>query len=109
MSNISLLFINKNRLGLSLVRLPDTFHLPISAAMKSKIPQFVADIGTIHSVQCVVMVVSFACAISLTQKLCDDNKIGSVRFSTHATAQFIGTALILYLMLSPELAISSYR
>jgi hypothetical protein len=91
------------------VRLPDTFYLPISTAMKSHIPQIVASSSAIHTVQGVVMVISLALAISLTQKLCDDNKVGIVRFLTHSTVQAIGGAVILYLMLSPELPLSSYR
>lgn len=99
-----------NRLGLSLVRLPDTFYLPVSDGMKSKIPQFVASSNVIHSLQTGVMLCSFVAAVSLLQKLCDDNKIGFVRFGTHAALQAIGTALALYLMLSPELqSFSDYR
>ncbi|KAL9190297.1 hypothetical protein ACHAXT_007508 [Thalassiosira profunda] len=101
--------LGMRELGLSLARLPETFYLPFSEEMKSGLPQFVADWGTIHAVQFVVMVTSFACTISLTQKLCDDNRIGPVRFGAHAAVQTIGTALILYLMLSPELPISAYR
>ena len=99
-----------NRLGLSLVRLPDTFYLPVSDGMKSKIPQFVASSNVIHSLQTGVMLCSFVAAVSLLQKLCDDNRIGPVRFGTHAALQAIGTALALYLMLSPELqSFSDYR
>jgi hypothetical protein len=97
------------RLGLSLVRLPDTFQLPISTTIKSNIPQFVASSSSVHVVQSVVMMASLIGAVSLTQKLCDDNKVGFVRYLAHATVQSIGAAAILYLMLSPELSISSYR
>jgi spore cortex formation protein SpoVR/YcgB (stage V sporulation) len=107
LNHISL--VHPKRLGLTLVRLPDTFYLPITETMKSRIPQFVASWDAIHSVQCIVMLVSFAGSLALTQKLCDDNRVGTVRFGTHAAVQAIGTAIILYLMLTPELAISSYR
>lgn len=94
------------RLGLTLVRLPSTFYMPISTDW---IPRAVASQGMIHGVQAVVMLVSFASSVSLTQKLCDDNHIGPVRFGSHAAVQFLGTALTLYLMLAPELEVSSYR
>ncbi len=94
-----------HRLGLSLVRLPDTFRLPITTAMKSSIPQFVASSSAVHAVQSVIIVTSLIGAISLTQKLCDDNKVGIVRYLAHATAQVVGAFVILYLMLSPELPI----
>ena len=77
--------------------------------MKANIPQFVASSGVVHAVQSVIMIASLAGAVSLTQKLCDDNKVGFVRHLAHATVQAMGTAAILYLMLSPELSISSYR
>ena len=77
--------------------------------MKANIPQFVASDSSIHGVQSVLMLVSFACSMALTQKLCDDNRIGPVRFGSHALIQGIGAFLTLYLMLSPEVAISAYR
>jgi len=98
--------LGMRELGLTLVRVPSTFYLPISTDW---IPQAVASQDLIHSIQVVVMLASFACSVALTQKLCDDNRIGPVRFGSHAAVQFIGTVLTLYLMLSPELAISSYR
>ena len=98
-----------HRLGLSLARLPDTFYLSIPPAFESKIPQFVANDNIIHSLQLGVILCSYVAAISLTQKLCDDNRIGIVRFGAHAAVQTIGTALVLYLLLSPEASISSYR
>ena len=73
------------------------------------IPRAVASQDLIHSIQAVVMLVSFACSVALTQKLCDDNRIGPVRFGSHSAVQFLGTAVTLYLMMSPELAVSSYR
>lgn len=96
-----------HRLGLSLVRLPDTFDLPISSTMKSSIPQFAASSGAVHAAQSVVMLVSLLGTLSLTQKLCDDNNVGFVRFLTHSTVQAVGTAVILYLMLTPEFPVSS--
>lgn len=89
------------------MRLPDTFDLPISTAITAHIPQFVASSGAVHAVQSAVMIASLAGAVSLTQKLCDDNKVGFVRFLTHATVQAVGAATISYLMSSPELSISS--
>ena len=77
--------------------------------MKSKIPQFAASTSTIHAIQCAVMMVSFVCTIALTQKLWDANIIGIVRYGTHVSVQVIGASIILYLMLSPEVAISAYR
>ena len=91
------------------MRLPGTFNLPISTAMKSNIPHIVASPGVVHSVQSVLMIASLVGACSLTQKLCDDNKVGLVRYLAHATVQIFGAAVVLYLMLSPELPISSYR
>lgn len=96
-------------LGLTLVRLPSTFGVHISDRLPSNIPQVVFDTSTIHIVQSVVMTASLWGALSLTQKLCDDNRVGTVRFGTHATVQVLGSILTLYLMLSPELMISSYR
>ena len=91
-----------HRLGLSLVRLPDTFHLPITTAMKSSIPQFAASSSAVHAAQSLIMMTSLIGAISLTQKLCDDNKVGIVRYLAHATVQVVGAFVILYLMLSPD-------
>ena len=96
-------------LGLSLVRLPSTFYVSLPETLSSRIPQFVASTSAIHITQACVMVISLMGALSLTQKLCDDNKIGIARFGAHATVQVIGAALVLYLMLSPELSISAYR
>ncbi|KAL7542286.1 hypothetical protein ACHAWF_007146 [Thalassiosira exigua] len=101
--------LGMQELGLSLVRLPSTFYLTLPEMIQSKIPQYAAGPAAIHSVQCFVMLVAFACAVSLTQKLCDDNRIGPVRFGTHVAVQAIGTALTLHLMMTPELSISAYR
>jgi len=101
--------IMSHRLGLTLARLPDTFYLHVPIDLQTKIPQFVGDIRLIHSLQCGVMLFSYVAALSLTQKLCDDNKIGVVRFGAHALVQTIGTFLTLYLLLSPEASISAYR
>ena len=101
--------ISSHRLGLTLARLPDTFYLPFAAEIKSKIPQFVAEWDTIHTVQSVVMVTGLFCTVALTQKLCDDNRVGPARFGAHTAVQMIGTFGILYLMMSPELSISAYR
>ncbi|KAL3763255.1 hypothetical protein ACHAWU_008958 [Discostella pseudostelligera] len=94
--------LGMQELGLSLVRLSDTFHLPITTAMKSSIPQFAASSSAVHAAQSLIMMTSLIGAISLTQKLCDDNKVGIVRYLAHATVQVVGAFDILYLMLSPD-------
>ena len=109
MPNVSYLYTHTHRLGLTLVRLPDTFYLQLPIDLQSKIPQFVGDIRLVHGLQCGVMLFSYVAALSLTQKLCDDNKIGAVRYGAHALVQTIGTVLTLYLLLSPEASISAYR
>lgn len=101
--------ISSPRLGLTLARLPDTFYLPFAAEIKSIIPEVVAEWDTVHTVQSVVMVTSLFCTVALTQKLCDDNRIGPARFGAHTAVQMVGTVGILYLMMSPELSISAYR
>ena len=96
-------------LGLTLARVPSTFGVWVLPRLEESIPQFSFDTSTIHAVQSVVIIVSYIASVSLTQKLCDDNRIGPVRFGTHAFTQSIGAAITLYLMLSPEAVVSAYR
>eukprot|EP00985_Skeletonema_marinoi_P032572 scaffold39178_cov220-Skeletonema_marinoi.AAC.9 len=101
--------LGMQELGLTLVRVPSTFNVWISQGFRDSIPQYVFDTSTIHAVQVSVMLVSYIASVALTQKLCDDNRIGPVRFGTHAVTQSIGAAITLYLMLSPEAIVSAYR
>ncbi|KAL3816035.1 hypothetical protein ACHAXA_010340 [Cyclostephanos tholiformis] len=94
-------------LGLTLVRLPISFGVNVSDICAAKIPQFIASDASIHTVQGLLMIGSIGATLSLTHKLCADNNIRSVRFGAHATVQVIGALFTLYLMLSPELAIST--
>ena len=96
-------------LGLTLVRVPSTFNVWISPGLRDSIPQFVFDTNTIHVVQASVMIASYLASVFLTQKLCDDNRVGPVRFATHAITQSVGAAITLYLMLSPEVIVSAYH
>ncbi|KAL7535221.1 hypothetical protein ACHAXR_006354 [Thalassiosira sp. AJA248-18] len=101
--------LGMRELGLTLVRVPSTFGVWVSPGLRENIPQYVFDASTIHVVQCLVMLVSYIASIALTQKLCDDNRIGPVRFGTHAITDSVRAAITLYLMLSPESIVSVYR
>ncbi len=101
--------LGMQELGLTLARVPSTFNVWISQGLRDSIPQYVFDTSTIHVVQASVMLMSYIASVALTQKLCDDNRIGPVRFATHAVTQSIGAAITLYLMLSPEATVSAYR
>lgn len=92
-------------LGLSLARLPASFGVHISERCVARIPQFVVSDSSTHIVQLFVMIASLGATLSLTQKLCADNNIQSVRFGAHATVQVFGAMITLYLMLSPDLAL----
>lgn len=97
------LSIGMAELGQVLSRLPDTFYLShdgISAA--NNLPQIVASPEVVHATQVLIVAGSLPFSIALTQKLCDDNKIGGIRFGLHAAIQVAGAALTLYLMLSPN-------
>ncbi len=93
-------------LGLTLIRLPTSFGVSVSERFAANIPQFDADDASIHFVQFIIMIGSLGATLSLTHKLCADNNIRSLRFGAHATVQVLGAMFTLYLMLSPELAIS---
>jgi Ca2+-binding EF-hand superfamily protein len=102
--------LGMQELGLTLMRVPSTFGFWVSSEVQESIPHYVFDLSTIHNVQFCVMLTSCIASVALTQKLCDDNRIGPVRFGTHAITQSIGAAMTLYLMLAPEVAtVWTYR
>lgn len=84
--------------GLTVARLPDTFFMDHSM----NLPQIAASTEAVQAVQALLMIGSLPLSIGLTQKLCDDNKIGGVRFGLHSAIQVFGAAVTLYLMLSPN-------
>lgn len=89
------LSLGMKELGLLLERLPDTFFIDTSISL----PHIAASDGAVHDVQTLLMLGSIPFSVALTQKLCDDNKIGGVRFGLHAAIQVAGALLTLYLML----------
>jgi len=89
------LSVGMKELGLLFARLPDTFFIDSSIHL----PAFVASDSAVHVTQMFLMLGSIPFSIALTQKLCDDNRIGSVRFGLHATIQVVGALFTLYLML----------
>ena len=101
--------LGMRELGLTLVRVPSTFGVWVSSDFRDNIPQYVFNTDTIHIVQVSVMSVAYFASVALTQKLCDDNRIGPVRLLTHTMTQSIGAIISLYLMVSPEVIISEYR
>lgn len=88
--------IGMSELGLVLDRLPDTFFIEHSIPL----PQLVASPQLIQTIQTTLVVGAIPYSIGLTQKLCNDNKIGGLRFGLHAMIQVIGAYTTLYLMLS---------
>lgn len=88
--------IGMKELGLSLARLPDTFYL----AQFPNLPHIAASNEAVAVVQTALMLASLPVSIGLTQKLCNDNKIGGIRFGLHAAIQTIGVWATLYLLLS---------
>ena len=88
-------------LGLTLARLPDTFYLE-SFFPSIDLPSLVASDRTVALAQAFLIIGSVPISIGLTQKLCNDNKVGNVRFSLQAGVQVIGALTTLYLMLSPS-------
>ena len=90
------LSIGMKEFGLSLTRLPDTFFMDHSL----NLPQIAASTDIVRAVKAILVIGALPFSIGLTQKLCDDNKIGGVRFGLHAAIQIIGAAVTLYLMLS---------
>jgi hypothetical protein len=85
-------------LGLILARAPDTFYL--DRVITLDLPSIVASDGTVKVVQSALLLGTLAVSIGLTQKLCDDNKVGGLRFGLHAAVQVVGAWTTLYLMLS---------
>lgn len=84
-------------LGLSLSRLPDTFFMDHSMM---NLPHIAAGTEVVKAVQAALLLGAIPISVGLTQKLCDDNKIGGVRFGLHAAIQVTGAFATLYLMLS---------
>lgn len=90
------LSIGMKELGLSLARLPDTFFMDNSMTL----PHIAASTEVVHAIQAVLVIGALPISIGLTQKLCNDNKIGGLRFGLHALIQLALAAETLHLMLS---------
>jgi len=88
--------VGLTELGLSLVRLPDTLFME----HVSTLPHIAASTEVVHTLQAALVVGALPISIGLTQKLCDDNKIGPLRFGLHAVIQMVLAAETLHLMLS---------
>ena len=101
--------LGMKELGLTLQRIPSTLGVWTSSGFQENIPNYVFRLETIHCVQISVMLASYIASVALTQKLCDDNRIGPVRFGTHAFIQTIGAIILVHLILSPEAIVSAYR
>lgn len=87
--------IGMKEFGLSLARLPDTVFMDHSMA----VPHIAASTEVVQALQAILVVGAFPISIGLTQKLCDDNKIGGIRFGLHAAIQVVIAAATLHLML----------
>lgn len=92
------LTLGMKELGLTLARAPATFYL--DKFFPVNLPSFVASDGAVELVQTALVIGSVPFSIGLTQKLCDDNRIGGLRFGLHAAVQVVGAWTTLYLMLS---------
>lgn len=92
------LSIGLKELGLTLDRLPNTFFMDNFATL----PHIAASDEVVQVLQAVLLIGAIPPSIGLTQKLCDDNKIGGIRFGLHAAIQVAGAWATLYLMLSPS-------
>jgi hypothetical protein len=88
-------------LGLSLARLPDTVFMEPSSIMN--LPSISASPEVVQVVQAGLVLGALPFSIGLTQKLCNDNKTGNLRFGLHAAIQVAIAAATLHLMLSPIL------
>jgi hypothetical protein len=89
-------------LGLVLARLPDTLWLnsnDVAVAASGNLPSIVADDSVIHILQAVLIVGAVPISIGLTQKLCNDNRIGPIRLGLHAFVQIALALETLHLML----------
>jgi hypothetical protein len=87
--------IGMKEIGLSLARLPDTFFMDSSMTL----PHIAASTEVVQAIQPVLAVGALPISIGLTQNLCNDNKIGGVRFGRHAVIQLALAAETLHLML----------
>lgn len=96
------LSVGMKEFGLTIARLPDTFFMDSSIAL----PHLSASNEVIHAVQALLIVGALPLSIGLTQKLCDDNRIGGLRFGLHAMIQVAGAAVTLYLLLSSSQALA---
>jgi len=94
--------IGMKELGLSLARLPDTFFVDQSMTL----PHISASTDVVLAVQAVLVAGALPISIGLTQKLCNDNKIGGLRFGLHAAIQVALAAGTLHLMLSSSPLVS---
>jgi hypothetical protein len=83
-------------LGLSLARLPDTFFMDQSISL----PSISASPEIVQLVQLALVLGALPISIGLTQKLCNDNKTGNLRFGLHAAIQVALAASTVYLMRS---------
>lgn len=80
------LSVGMKEFGLTIARLPDTFFMDSSIAL----PHLSASTDVIRAVQALLIVGALPLSIGLTQKLCDDNRIGGLRFGLHAMIQVAG-------------------
>jgi hypothetical protein len=90
--------IGMTELGLSLARLPDTLFME---AQSISLPSISASPELVQIVQAGLVLGALPISIGLTQKLCNDNKTGNLRFGLHAAIQVALAAATLHLMLSP--------
>jgi hypothetical protein len=67
------------------------------------LPYIAASPGVVQLVQAGLVLGALPISIGLTQKLCNDNKTGNLRFGVHAAIQVALAAATLHLMLSPML------
>jgi Ca2+-binding EF-hand superfamily protein len=88
--------IGMKELGLSLVRLPATFFMDHSMTL----PHISASTEIVQALQALLVIGALPISIGLTQKLCDDNKIGGIRFGLHVVIQLALATETLHLMLS---------
>jgi hypothetical protein len=95
------LSVGMKEFGLTLARLPDTLYMDPSIVT---LPQISAGTETIQAVQTVLVAGALPLSIGLTQKLCDDNKIGGIRLGLHVIIQVAIAAATLHLMLGPSAA-----
>lgn len=91
-------------LGLSLVRLPDTFYMDLPATTINNLPHIAASPEVVQFVQCALVLGALPISIGLTQKLGNDNRIGGICFGVHSLIQTsIAAALVYQFFLSNPL------